>query len=459
MFRTLILIASIAWAFPTTLFADELATNVESFVKLVHERTDFRGAVLVGKHGEIAWSGGFGTTSPTESTKIDERSLFEIASSTKSLTALAVGRLHEDGKLDLDDSIAKYFDVPANCHKITLRHLLNHTSGIPGSNVEGHPSDFRLALEKFLRGGPRTEPGTRYQYWNQGYSILSEVIAKVSGRSYTDYVREAIFKPASMSASCFNGDPCPAEFSAVVGTARGRAPRSALDHPYGSYGYQYRGMGGAVTNLRDLWHLDRALATEKILSKRTFDEMISAPVAKAGLGWNVTVAPDGSKSHGHSGSVRGFLANVTRYPSVDGCIFILECDQNSTAFSILQSGLEQILFDKPAPFVPATFTEDEHRRLLGKFVDDRKRELLVTSNMAANSSQQGFPRLQIDWGSISTFGILGKDPNQQVKLYLAGKDGLKEDCVIDFEPADATAQTATLRLQTGKSLVFRRAND
>ncbi|MEO1525820.1 MAG: serine hydrolase domain-containing protein [Planctomycetota bacterium] len=444
----------------TPLHAEELAGQVEAYLDQIHEQMGFRGAILVAKDGEVVWSGGRGTISQDSEVRIDNESLFEIASCTKPITALAVVRLAEEGKLNLDDAIAKYFDdVPESCRAITIRHLVMHTSGIPGTNVDGHPTDFRLALHAFLKGGPRHQPGTRYEYWNQGYAILSEIIAKASGKPYTDFVHESIYKPAGMVASCFTGDRCPDEMKAVVGTARGNWPRSSLDHPYGSYGYQYRGMGGAVTNLKDLWKLDRALAEDKLISRESHLDMIDVMPGQTGLGWDVSQDPTGSKSHGHSGSVRGFLADVTRYPSVDGCVFILECDQNSVAFSVLKAGLRQILFGKPTPFVPSALSAGEQRRLNGTYLDDRKRALTVTLDPRVKDGGSSYPFLQINWGGISTYGILGEGKQQQIRLYLIGEEGLKDDGIIDFQPATSPPKTATLRLGNGNDVVFQRVDE
>ena len=119
-------------------------------------------------------------------------------------------RLVQQGKLSLDDSISQHLpDVPEDCRLITVRHLLQHTSGIPGTNSAGGGDDIRKVLPLFLRGGPRHPPGTHWEYWNQGYALLSEIIANASGKDYTTYCKQELFEPAGLLATRFTGDAAP----------------------------------------------------------------------------------------------------------------------------------------------------------------------------------------------------------------------------------------------------------
>jgi CubicO group peptidase (beta-lactamase class C family) len=86
-----------------------------------------------------------------------------------------------------------------------VRHLLQHTSGIPGTNSTGSGDDVVAVLPSFLEGGPKAPPGTRFEYWNQGYALASEVIARAAGKSYTESCKAELFGPAKLNrcaASC-----------------------------------------------------------------------------------------------------------------------------------------------------------------------------------------------------------------------------------------------------------------
>jgi hypothetical protein len=90
------------------------------------------------------------------------------------------------------------------------------------------------------------------------------------------------------------------------------------DHPYGEYGFQYRGMGGLVTNLIDLWRLDRTLASGELLDSKSLEEMTRPGKAGYALGWRIKKIDSGAIVHEHTGKVRGFLASIQRNPSSDG---------------------------------------------------------------------------------------------------------------------------------------------
>ena len=209
-----------------------------------------RGSILVakdGKDGKVLIARGMGDENLKGGNHAE--TLFEIASVTKQFTAAAILKLADMKKLSLGDSIVKHLpNIPDNCKSITIRHLLQHTSGISDSNSAGGGDDLETVIPKFLKGGPQHDPGTHWEYWNQGYSLLAGVIERKSKMSYANFCRQQLFKKAKMKTACFTGDPRPKKARVALGHSE-RGNRTALAHPYGAYGYQYRGMGGAVCNL------------------------------------------------------------------------------------------------------------------------------------------------------------------------------------------------------------------
>lgn len=211
---------------------------IQAFVKDAHKQIGFTGTVLGAKDGKVVAAVAVGSTNGDNPAPITTTTLFEIASSTKAFTAIAILRLRDQKKLNLDDSIGDHLPgVPDNCRAITIRHLLQHTSGIPNTNMHGSGNDLAVVLPLFLKGGPRHEPGTRHQYWNQGYGLLSEIVARVSGRPYVDFCKDEIFTVCQMNASRFNGDVIPPGVTVATGVSSRGAARSALDHPYDEYGF------------------------------------------------------------------------------------------------------------------------------------------------------------------------------------------------------------------------------
>ena len=314
------------------------------YYQVLGDEFSFTGATLVVQNGKVIAEEFYGNAS--ENVAIDENTIFEIASVTKPFTATAVMILAEDGKLSIDDPIRKWLpEVPESCESIKVRHLLNHTSGIPGTNAKGGGEDFDRAANQFFLGGPRHEPGTHYSYWNQGYAVLSEVIARASGKSYTDFIRERIFRTCEMSATCFTGDDAPEGTKVAVGFSMKGASRKATEHPYGSYGFQYRGMGGIVTNPRDLSKFVSALQNGTLISKPLLDQMWTESVGGYGLGWKIQ---DDEKELmiKHGGKVRGFLASLAIFPDVNGYAITLSNSDFGNGIYKLHFATKNLLYEK-----------------------------------------------------------------------------------------------------------------
>lgn len=428
--------------------------TIQEFVELVHERLGFSGVVLAGRDGGIVVEIPRGELDAKTKKQLHSNTLFEIASCTKSFTAIAILRLAEEGKLSLDDPISKHLPgIPSNCNAITIRHLLMHTSGIPGSNTNGSGDDITKVIPTFLSGGPKVPPGQRHEYWNQGYALLSEIVARASAKPYTVALKEMIFDPCQMHSTRFTGDSASDDMDVAVGLSTRGASRSALEHPYGSYGFQYRGTGGIVTNIQDLWKWDRALADRKLLTDESFREMVKPGPGDYALGWRVRKAIDGTDCHFHSGGVRGFVSQIQRIPSIDGVLFLLSNQEDTLPMSILQEGIERILFGKPVDIViPSAPDPKMLAGMTGEYIDSKNRKLVIAKGT-------GLPTVRIFWGGPVTYGYLGIANDGQPHLYLldmsSGKISFKDDGALNFSPATERATSVSLMSLT-PPLVFER---
>ncbi|TWT78074.1 putative penicillin-binding protein PbpX [Posidoniimonas polymericola] len=416
-FALLCQLASSGLAYEGHTAVGETGLAIVDFVRQAHDDLGFQGAVLVGRRGEVIAAVGVGQTGEKKSQPIAVDTVFEIASCTKPFTAIAVMKLAEEGKLSLDDPISKHLPgVPEHSQAITVRHLLQQTSGIPRNNSRGAGTDLAAVLPTFLEGGPKSPPGTRHEYWNQGYSLLSEVIAQASGKPYTRYLRDAILKPAGMGSSRFTGQRAPRGATVAVGAATRGADRSALDHPYGAYGFQYRGMGGLVTNLIDLWKWDRALAAGKLLSEESYRQMTTPGDAGYALGWRVRTLESGATVHEHTGSVRGFLASIRRDPADDGCLFVLASSDSSAPFNVVKTSCENLLAGKPParyekPKADAELDPDADllESLIGEYTDSQGRVLTVKRDGP-------HARALINWHGPITYGYLGLSEGDNLRF-------------------------------------------
>lgn len=370
------------------------------------------GAVLLARDGKVLVAAGIGSADVEGKVPNTARTLFELASTSKQFTAAAVCELVERRKLGLDDSIAKHLPgVPKECEGITVRHLLQHTSGIPGTNSQGHGEDITKVLPSFLAGGPKHEPGTHWEYWNQGYALLTEIIKRAGGEDFVDFCSKELFRKAGMKEACFTGDEAPRGFTVAVGTPRDGESRSALDHPYGSFGFQYRGMGGAVCHVWDVWRWDRALDGKKVLGEKIKRELFAPGLDDYALGWYVRER-SGRKVHEHTGSVRGFISDFRRYPEEDACLVVL-CNRNDVPMGAISDVLESELFGDEGPLPPSTLGAEAQDELVGTWTDGKGMRWEVSARGAATA-------VMVEWsqgGPKSYFWIGDGEKKDRPELF------------------------------------------
>jgi len=165
-------------------------------------------AIAVVHQGEIVFKQGYGSANLEYDVPITSKTIFHAASVSKQFTVFATLLLEEDGKLSLDDDVRKYLpEVPNFGKKITLRHLASHTSGIRDQwellSMAGWRLDDVITGEHILRMVSKQkelnfEPGAAYMYSNTGFTLLAEVVARVSGKSFSEFTQDRIFKPLGM---------------------------------------------------------------------------------------------------------------------------------------------------------------------------------------------------------------------------------------------------------------------
>jgi CubicO group peptidase (beta-lactamase class C family) len=189
-----------------TLRADDIDTYVSGFI----QRHKIPGAAIaVVKNGKLVKAAGYGTASLELTVPATQDTIFEIGSISKQFTAEAIMMLAEEGKLSVDDPIAKYLpESPASWLKITIRQLLTHTSGIPdweAANLLSYRREYTPKEYIDLIGARPLdfEPGTRWGYTNSSYPLLGIVVERVSGLPFEKFVTERIFIPAGMKTARF----------------------------------------------------------------------------------------------------------------------------------------------------------------------------------------------------------------------------------------------------------------
>lgn len=208
--------------------------------------------------GKLVYSGGIGYADVAKKTPATPKSLFRIASMTKSLTAMAILKLRDEGKLRLDDPAEQYIPelkthqyLTADAPRITVRNLMTHSAGFPEDNPWGDRqlADSDADLLNLIKGGISNAnvPGVAYEYSNLGFAMLGHIITVVSGKAYQQYITDAILKPLGMTDTQWEYTKVPAEKLALgYRWQDGNWLEEPLLHD-GSYG----AMGGLITSIED----------------------------------------------------------------------------------------------------------------------------------------------------------------------------------------------------------------
>ncbi|RKS53524.1 CubicO group peptidase (beta-lactamase class C family) [Gillisia mitskevichiae] len=322
----------------TAMNAQSKAAQIEDLMTLYSEYGQFNGSVLVAEDGEIIYKNGFGKANMEWDIPNDENTKHRLGSITKQFTSMLILLLVEEGKLKLEVPIITYLqDYPKTTgDKITLHHLLTHTSGIPNytsfpkffaetSRDPFTPNDFTSLFKDMEL---EFAPGEKYSYSNSGYFLLGVIIEKVTGKSYEENLQEKIFKPLNMKDTGFDHHDVILKNRASGYQERGNSYSNA---PYLDMSIPYSA-GSIYSTVEDLYLWDRGLASNKLLSEKN-KELLFTPHIKSGdsfygYGWGVDKMPDGiSKDSitivGHGGGINGFNTIINRTPSKQDLIVLL----------------------------------------------------------------------------------------------------------------------------------------
>lgn len=351
-------------------------SKIDSLLNALYSNKNIYGNVLIAEKGKVIYKHSFGYANEATKEKLNENSIFELASCSKQFTAMSIMLLKEKGKLNLEDEIKIYIPEFSFYKGVTIRNLLNHTGGLP-DYIELMDSLFdksKIATNKdiisiFSRYQPKIlfEPNTKYEYSNTGYALLASIIEKVSGLTFANFLDQYIFKPLQMK-------------NTLVYTRR-FLPKQIDNY---AFGYVYFdslkkyvlpdeleetkmvvwldgivGDGCVNSTVNDLLKWDRALYTNKLLSTAGMKEIFEVAIlndkskTEYGFGWEIEDNTDFGKIVCHSGGWPGYSTFIDRHITNDKTIIIL---QNHDELMPPVNSIRNILYNKTLS-VPKTRIE------------------------------------------------------------------------------------------------------
>ncbi len=282
-------------------------------------------------HGQIIWTRAYGLADVAAKTPVTPDTLFQAASISKPVSALAALRLVQDGKLTLDEDVnskLRTWKVPENVftakEKVTIRRILSHSAGLTVHGFPGYASDEPLPTVVQILNGEKPAntnpirvdvvPGTLWRYSGGGYVVLQTLLSDVTGKPFPQVMRELVLAPAGMTHSTYD-QPLPK--NRVQETA---TPYRTDGTPVkgGAHTYPEMAPAGLWTTPSDLARVAIEVQSEyagkssRILSQDTARQMLTRQIGVWGLGFGLE-APDGKPTFGHGGANEGFRCNIETY--------------------------------------------------------------------------------------------------------------------------------------------------
>jgi CubicO group peptidase (beta-lactamase class C family) len=391
---------------PVAVSADEIDDYVTQYL---HDKKVPGASVAILKGGELVKSAGYGFANLELGVSATPETIYEIGSITKPFTATLIFKLVEEGKLALEDPISKYLeDIPAAWQPVTIRRLLNHTSGIPSYTsakpfIEIARSNFTpKQIIDLVREKPMDfEPGARWQYNNTGFYLLGLIIEKASGRKYEDLLKDQILDPLGMSHTRVGG-PEPViknRASGYEGRLGGFVNRDPLQ-PTAAFS-----AGSLVSDVGDMIKFARAFRDRTLLTSPSYDEMLKPAKLANGeshdFGLGVGIGERGGhKFVFHGGGTPGFSTMWLQFPSDDLAIIVLTNIAGSAGDTMAKGLVGVLMPELKLANQPASVDENpehtkEHKSVLEtllagqeveqftdefrKFMDDPSRKAMTKS--------------------------------------------------------------------------------
>jgi CubicO group peptidase (beta-lactamase class C family) len=376
-FRAAAILCLTGFLLPAAGQADDVAAKIEELVGSYHEAGQFNGAALVAKGGKIVFKKGYGQANMEWGIPNTPSTKFRLGSVTKQFTAMVIMQLVAEGRIDVQKPMTAYLPQyrKDTGDKVTVHHLLTHTSGIP--SYTGLPefmrNDSRDAIpvddfvEKFCSGDLEFEPGSRFKYNNSGYYLLGAIVEQVTGKKYEQAVRERIFEPLGMNGSGYDRhgpitERRAAGYQGLLGVY--------VNAPYLDMGAPFAA-GALYSTVEDLYKWDQALYTDRLLPERFAKAMFTPFKNNYAYGWGVrrVAGADGEVTrHSHGGGINGFSSQILRVVE-DRHLIVLLNNTGRAPLANITREIMNILYGRPFKLAEPSELDATLKRVLVQGAD------------------------------------------------------------------------------------------
>jgi CubicO group peptidase (beta-lactamase class C family) len=307
---------------------DPTSAQVDTVVESQRKAQKIPGvSVAVCRDGKIVKASGYGVANVEWDIPVTPETIFQTGSVGKQFTATAVMMLVEEGKLGLDDNIAKFIpEAPVTWNDVTVRSLLTHTSGIAdyggeedtmGKGVINFRKDYteEELVQAFAKMPKDFPAGEKWSYSNSGYVLLGVIIHRVTGEFYGDFLQERIFKPLGMTSTRIISE---ADIVPQRSSGYRLIKGELMNQEWVSPTLNTTADGALYTNVLDLAKWDSALYTTKLFKRSSLDAMwtpaklTSGKTYPYGFGWDLA-SKQGHRAVSHDGAWQGFTMSMSRY--------------------------------------------------------------------------------------------------------------------------------------------------
>lgn len=321
-------------------------TKLDTYFQTLEKHDRFFGSVAISHAGKIIYTQAIGYADLETQLPNTAETKFRIGSTTKTFTAALVMKAVEKGKLSLDDPIKRYFPEIQNSHKITIRHLLNHRSGINNFTDRSYfswytkPISQAALLDTIESKGIGFDPDEKYAYSNSNYVLLTFMLEDIFGKSYEEILKKYILKPLGLKNTKYGG-------KTDITRNEARSYRMKSDWTLATEGDMSipLGAGGIISTPTDLCLFTAGLFNGKIISPESLEQM--KPIGEDSYGFGLEeVQLDGMTGWGHPGVIDAFSSTVAYFAEQDLSIALLCNGSNYGSHDVAIATLREVL-DKP----------------------------------------------------------------------------------------------------------------